>query len=430
MTEGGGKGDKFVEISSSTVSPLPFVVNTYDHWIQPKVLPQPALPELVDLTLASSRNPELDRVLLRTYVNDTASSLSDQKETRLAWSEAVPRIALSHPFLADGMLAMGALHLSRLQRNSSAETYLRRATVKFDQCLPVFRNTIETLSVSNCNPLFVFASFIVVFLFAIASNDSGAHLASLDSSRRQGEFRVGAAILNRYLQAFQALRGPLFILSSYFDHLHGGPCSHIFSRPLWPKEPLSAALAHAGMGASADDARLLSLKTLWADETVEVQATLNRTLEDLRWSFALVACISRDPTGAVSGLSFRTEEEIAEDRDEAPAVLTDRSAVLVFPTRMIMPFIELVAAHHRPASILLAYYTVLLDRVGDLWWSKNTGKHIALAVALVLGRESRDWLEWPMAHLGLDEVWADEKENYGSNLRSLLQVDKGGNAHL
>lgn len=397
--------------------------------LQTRILSQPALPELINLTSASSATPELDRTLLRTFTNYTALSLSDRTRVQRAWAENIPRLALSYPFLAHGVLSMGALHLSRLHQNKSdrdAGSYFRKATNKFNQCLPIFRKTIQNHDDDNCEALFIFASFVVVFLFATASDDCHALLVSLpcltvsssnSTSRRQKESEVGSAMLSRHLQTFQALRGSLFIIEQYFPRIKRGLCSDICSRDYWPEEPLSAALEQVKLGARVQDARLISLQVLWKAESPDVKETLDTALDELRLNFALVACLTEYPSALRKPL-YNLDPELL---DKSP-VLTDRSAVLVFPTKMLLPFLKLLDQHNKAALMLLAYYGVLLDRVGGMWWSKNTGKHIALAVALILGQGSRDWLEWPIAYLGLEEIWEDEKQN-PDGLKSPLKAD-------
>ncbi|KAI9691295.1 MAG: hypothetical protein M1820_009793 [Bogoriella megaspora] len=446
--------------SSEDDSPPPFVVHTHYNWLQSSA--QLLLPELLSLTSSSIDNPELDRMLLQTYLSVTAPNLSVYTKHHNTWSHNIPRLALSFPFLTDGLLAIGALHLSRLKNEPSIgeSALVNRASLKINTAIPVFRTELTGLDSKNCDALFTFASLIVIFLFATSHNESETHLATLppvqplksntanrnnahahDPSLRIQEHRIGSAVLAQQVQAFNALRGPLFVISSYFQRLVKGPCRDILSRDFWPKEPIETALSQARFGARDEDARLLSLEVLWRDEPVSVKRTLDRTLEDLRWCFALVSCVSEDRGTAemtfgnvdpgewrqswgegesVDGAASSSAASPVSTSSSSPAMsptsrewtphtqmLTDRSAVMVFPARMLAEYAELILEHNRSALILLAYYTVLLDGVSDMWWSRSTGEHIAMAVALVLGDEAREWLEWPLGVIGMGSFWKD-----------------------
>ena len=374
---------------------------------------------------APSGTPDLDRMLLRIFTNHTAASLSDQTSVQRTWAENTPRLALSHPFLIHGILAVGALHLSRLHQTNNdkdARSYLSKAMAKLDLSLPVFRTTIESLDHENCEALFIFAAIIVVFLFATGLDDCKAHLATLpsltvssstDTLTRQKEFEVGSAVLSRQIQSFRAFRGSMFIIEGYFPCIKDGICGNICARESWPSEPLPAVIEQVKTSARVEDSRLLSLRTLWKAEPCDVQETLNKTLEGLRFNFALVAYLSEDLPPPPRHLALEEPQLL----DRRP-VLTDRSAVLVFISKMPVPFTKLLSQHNRAALVLLAYYSVLFDRGGGMWWSENTGKYMALAIALILGQEFRDWLEWPMARLGLEGVWVNETEGCDGRIAS------------
>ena len=363
----------------SPASPPPFVVNTHHDWIRSKLYSQPALPGLTDLTSTSVGEPGLDRTLLRIFAEHTAMSLSDRMRVQRAWSNNVPGLSLSQPFLTGGILALAALHLSKVQQSDDsavARSYLRMATSKLNESLPVFRGMLETLHSENCNALFIFSTFIVIFLFATASNDCKAHLASLpiytslpirSARRRQNEVEIGSLILFRHVQTLQALRGPLYIIEAFFPLIEKGPCSDICSRDYWPKDPISAAVEKVKTGTRISDALLVSLQELWADEVTDVQRTLDKVLEDLRFSYALVMDLSQDDSGTTD--STRSDQSVFVNNQQAPPpVLTDRAAFLACPTIKLLEFVDLVGQHHKAAMVLLLYYAVLLDRVGDYWY--------------------------------------------------------------
>ncbi|KAI9694755.1 MAG: hypothetical protein M1822_000371 [Bathelium mastoideum] len=354
---------------------------------------------------------------MRMFTDYTAGSLSDRPRGQRAWSENIPRLSLASPFVADGMLALAALHLAKLQSNGNAgaaDSYLSMATNKLNKSLPIFRSALERMNDKNCDALFIFAAMIVVFLFATALEDCKTHLDSLTSLsdlppnnnvRRRREFEIGSAMLARHVQTFQALRGSLFIITSYFPRLKMGPCSDICSRDFWPTDPIPEAMEKARADVLIDDHHLKSLQKLWQDERPEARSTLDKTLEDLRWSYALLSCISSGPSAATTSSLVIHTQNFLPNKSPTTSPIMDRSAVLAFPTTMLAEFSRLVDQHNKAALVLWTYYAVLLDRIGDIWWSKGIGKQNALAIALILGPESRKCLEWPMKSLGLDDIW-------------------------
>jgi hypothetical protein len=93
-------------------------------------------------------------------------TLSGQPPVQQIWQLVIPKEAMSYPGLMHGLLALAALHRSRL--NSSDLGRYRNATMRYQNLsLPYLRSLIINISAENCNALFALSTVVVVFAFAL-----------------------------------------------------------------------------------------------------------------------------------------------------------------------------------------------------------------------------------------------------------------------
>jgi hypothetical protein len=91
------------------------------------------------------------------YTKYTAASLMDNKEMTRQWEVIIPEVALLHPFLMEGLLALSALHLTSLRPKERA-TWTPLALNHQNIALASFRSTIPELNEENCHALLLFQS--------------------------------------------------------------------------------------------------------------------------------------------------------------------------------------------------------------------------------------------------------------------------------
>jgi hypothetical protein len=74
---------------------------------------------LLDVLAESDRSQFTE--VLRHYPDETVSTLFFGTKAHTAWSEAVPALATRFRFVSHGILALGCLHLSVLEKTSNGK---------------------------------------------------------------------------------------------------------------------------------------------------------------------------------------------------------------------------------------------------------------------------------------------------------------------
>ncbi|KAF2194574.1 hypothetical protein K469DRAFT_686585 [Zopfia rhizophila CBS 207.26] len=98
----------------------------------------------------------LDLRLLHHWSTVTALSLNFDPEAQEVLRSYFVKIGFDHPYLLHGILALAALHLSRLDQSLSSD-YLLQAARHHDAALNQFRAAVQELDHSNFEAVFSFA---------------------------------------------------------------------------------------------------------------------------------------------------------------------------------------------------------------------------------------------------------------------------------
>lgn len=68
------------------------------------------------------------------------------------------------------------------------------------------------------------------------------------------------------------------------------------------------------------------------------------------------------------------------------------------------PYFFVLVSERKPgALLLLAHFTLLLNRVEDFWWIRGISRSLLKEISNTLGAERTSWLAWPMQDLVLCE---------------------------
>lgn len=298
--------------------------------------------------------------LLHFYTVATSLTLSSRPELQRIWQDVVPRLAFSHQFLLHGILAFSALHLARLQpeRKTLLDT---QASAHHDTGLTLFKIAMSNITPENCDACFAFSS--ITAAYAWASSDQSGDLFFLESSAC-GD-----------VEWVSLLRGVHTLLKVAGEWMEGGAMKLM----LQPRH-LEPELARA-MDPEVSD-KLTTLSQLWdcsAHLNLHEVEALNETLALLQEACGLVASSIIDP--------------------EIDVILV----VYGWPIQVPETFFTMVKDQKPEALILLAHYSILLDKVNQLWYTKGMSRRLLQTIHNKLGKEWECWLTWPLQNLVLTE---------------------------
>lgn len=228
----------------------------------------------------------------------------------------------------------------------------------------MFQIAMTNITADNCDACFAFSSIIAAY--AWASSDQTGDLFFPDPSASDGRINVEWVSL---------LRGVYTLLMVAGEWMTNSPMQSI----LQPRH-INAEQARA-----ADpevSAKLTELSQLWEPsgnfDALEAEI-LDRTLTVLREAYGLAASSSMDP--------------------EIDAV----SVVYGWPIKVPETFFILVKDQKPEALILLAHYSLLLNKVNQFWYIKGMSRRLLKTIHNKLGKEWESWIAWPLQHLVLTE---------------------------
>jgi hypothetical protein len=301
--------------------------------------------------------------LLHFYTTTTSLTLSNRPEQQRIWQQVVPQIAFTHGFLLHGILAFSALHLapSQPERNTFLWT---EATAHHDIGLRLFRLAMSNITSQNCDACLAFSTIVAAYGWA-SSNQTG-NLFFSDTPTSEGEPKVEWASLLRGVNTLLETAGEWMTSSSLKLILHPRP------------DPKLAEAVDPELSV-----KLTALGQLWDKlpekfNAVEVEA-LNETLFLLHEDYTLVA-------------SYPDERQV-----------DIVSIVYAWPIKVPGIFIAMVKELKPEALILLAHYSLLLNRADHLWYVQGMSRRLLQAIHSKIGKEWESWIAWPLQDLVLSE---------------------------
>lgn len=302
--------------------------------------------------------------LMHFYTTETSFTLSNRPELQQIWQRAVPRMAFTHDFLLHGILAFSALHLARQEPERKALLYTE-ASAHHNIGLKMFRTAICNVTPQNCDACFAFSAIIAAY--AWASSDQAGDLFFSDASISDGKSNVEWVSL---------LRGVHTLLKVAGDWMADGSMKNILeSRSLDP-EVCRAADPEAGV-------RLSALSQLWvsSSDTFDLDdlKTLDETLALLQEAWGLVALSASD--------------------SKVDTILV----VYGWPIKVPEAFFAMIKEQRPEALIVLAHYSLLLNKVDQLWYMQGMSRRLLQTIHSKIGKEWESWIAWPLQDLVLTE---------------------------
>lgn len=217
----------------------------------------------------------------------------------------------------------------------------------------MFRTAMSEITRDNCDACFAFSALIAAY--AWASSDQTGDLFFSDPSKEST------------VEWVSLLRGVHTLLKAAGEWMAQGPMKEILqARHIDPQ--LTRALD------PEISAKLTSLSQLWDLTTgkfsIEDTEALDLTLAVLHESWGLV-----------------TSSAIDSEMD-------DILVVYAWPVHVPQTFLDMLKEERPEALVLLAHYSLLLNRVDQLWYMQGMGKRLLETVRGKIGGEWGGWIAW------------------------------------
>ncbi|KAE8354036.1 hypothetical protein BDV28DRAFT_164560 [Aspergillus coremiiformis] len=312
----------------------------------------PASPNSATVPFAYPRKRELE--LMHKFSTDTYRSLCTKESDHYVWQIVMPRKALEHDFLMNGILAVASLHAASALEAPEALSYIDSALEYHNQGLAPFRHAIDNLTPLNCDA--VFAHSIITIMICIA-------LPQLPTSRSES-----SSMTENIIVVFELLQGVTKILS--------------ITRS-WLENNLFASNNSLEKSTTPLDAETAAALTRLAD--------LNDTL------LANIEPDQHHINKSSISLLHRCFTRYAHTRDAA--------SVMSWLANVDKEFVHDVCRRQPLALLVLMHWGVLLAGLdGQAWWARNSGTALVSEILVALQAGDARWEEavlWPKQKLGL-----------------------------
>jgi Fungal specific transcription factor domain len=312
--------------------------------------------------------------LLHFYTTTTSLTLSNRPELQRIWQQVLPRIAFTDHFLLHGILAFSALHLARSQPERKTLLY-SEASAHHNIGLRMFKNAMSNITPENCDACFAFSSIIAAY--AWASSDQTGDLFFSNTSVSEEKSNV---------EWISLLRGVYTLLKAAGEWMTNSSMKLIL-QPSCIDPELARAADPEG------SAKLTALSQLWdlslGKFDVNDVGVLNETLALLNEAYGLVA---------LSSVNL-----------EIDMILV----VYAWPIKVPEAFFVMVKEQKPEALVVLAHYSLLLNKVDQLWYMQGMSRRLLHTIHSKIGKEWESWIAWPLQDLVLTE-FKDRREGSGT----------------
>jgi hypothetical protein len=143
----------------------------------------PAIPTLADRANLELNLDITQLRLLHHFTTATAKTLAHDPESEVVFSVTLVQTAFDYPFLLHATLALGALHLSRLedQQSPSRAKYSMLADRHHDAALNSFRATVTDIDHTNWKAVLMFAGALFPYFCTASVSVSSSQENAFDN---------------------------------------------------------------------------------------------------------------------------------------------------------------------------------------------------------------------------------------------------------
>ena len=316
---------------------------------------EPAVP---DIPITPTQDPftlnVLQMRLLHHYTTVTAQTLGASPDAQAVYATVIPQTAFEYPFLLHVMLALAALHLSRLQEFSpEAVEYALIGGRHHEAALTNFQATVRDIDETNFQGVLMFAAFL--FPYSCASSIEPDH--DVDHA------------YETLLSNFSLTRRMRPMVASFYGAMKASVMERIIPEDVkgidWAtqKPPIETELVQLQKFAKA-------LHHLYPQYIVDAYGY---AIHVLTLTFAAAEKSHNPPSDALLKIWIH--------------FVTDR-------------YVELLSERQPGSLIIYAHYAVLLQRGSNqYWYLAGVPEQILRVAEALVPSEWSGWLDWPKEQL-------------------------------
>lgn len=297
-----------------------------------------------------------DLELLHHWTAFACYGFGDRPSDVKPWQEEMPQVACKQPFLMRGILAISALHMSRV-RPEQREKYLVRAVHHQNMALPSYRFVIDDfrnkMTAENCHAVIGFASLTSAYAIAESQYLESNHFAGGSSPTGVPEW-------------LHLLRGARQILDVGRGWISEGPMAF----------QIRSIVGEIELSHNPEDSRFAALESLFDQRNSSPIS--GREIEAYRTSLRLLRESAAIPLQPYQTLGIKLS---------------------MFRWVELVPqlYLELLGELKPQALILLAYFCILLKRGSKLYWyMEGAAERLISSLQNILDEEWKPWIAWPL----------------------------------
>lgn len=302
-----------------------------------------------------------DMQLFYHFVTNTSLTLGDD----VLWRDKVPVLAFERPYVLRLILALSAIHLTRLPDVQPTEVarYERLGEDHLSMALREVTDLLPTINSQNCSALYISTVLICDVIFAKPPTADHLLVVANDSQ----------------VAWWTLFRGVRFVIErSSLDAIfsnHLGPLRH--------KDTTSLPSSRDQSGYIPWEEHLTNLTSLITLTCTHNEKEMN-LLEVLRQG--LVDC-------------FR---EVYGTLENQEAITNGKTHVVIRWLWIIDDeFIDQIKRDHPAALVLLAHFTVILQTLECYWFMKGWAVHVMNGIVERLESTYQGWIFWPRTQTGV-----------------------------
>ncbi|KAL8870447.1 MAG: hypothetical protein Q9174_003516 [Haloplaca sp. 1 TL-2023] len=297
------------------------------------------------------------------YATVACLTTTDDPKALTAWQSTLPSMALSCPYLRHGLLALSAMHSSRLELAQYHQImYFAAARTHFGKALNAYIPQVKITSEESCPSLFAFAIIVPIL--------SWSFLQTIDMDLH------GNAFLDQFIGVWNFLLGAAAVAHGGRRWIHQSSMSSMVT--MRHLDNVISELAPSPR---------IALQALL--DRIEQQGTAINPSDDRIYTLPL------DP--AVETKIYRNSIEMLSNSFPTAAGEPARlGATIGWPVFIDPDFLRLLKQYDPMALVITAHYGAALHAFSGFWWLKGLGSRLTEAIYQVLGEGYRPALEWSL----------------------------------
>jgi hypothetical protein len=285
--------------------------------------------------------PKVDELeLMHQFATDTYQSLCVSEDETRTWQVLVPKLALKHRYLMNGILALASLHIATTVEPANALLYIDTGLEYHSMSLEPFRRAIDNLAPDNCDA--AFAHSIVT---------TAITLALPQTVTRENAVRM----TDNMITVFELLQGVKKILT---------------------------------IGQSWINLKLFSQGAFWKDTTATLDADTDDALNQL-------ATLNERIRADGDETQFRINKDVIAHLRHCFtkfSVSSDPAPVLAWLAAVDKGFVDSLRRRQPFSLLVLAYWGLLVAELnGQRWWALNSGRALVSELLDALSAEDLLW---------------------------------------